>query len=84
MGGRIIMGGCIIIAVRIGFWLFVTVAIFVVGAIGCCAAATSAKIVAVANTAIKNVASITVCRFMFFLTSFIDLSVKMISFNNNF
>ena len=46
-----------------------TVVIFVVGAIGCCAAATSAKIVAVANTAIKNVANITVCRFMFFLIS---------------
>ena len=51
-----------------------TAVIFVVGAIGCCAAATSAKIVAVANTAIKSVANITVCRFMFFLTSDTTLS----------
>jgi len=49
------------------FWLsFMAVAIFVVGATGCCAAATSAKIVAVANTAIKNVANITVCFFTVF------------------
>ena len=42
------------------------VAIFVVGAIGRCAADTSAKIVDVANTAIKNVANITVCFFTVF------------------
>ena len=32
---------------------------------GCCAAATSAKIVDVANTAIRNVANIIVCLFTF-------------------
>ena len=47
-------------------WLGCMVAgLVLVGVIDCCAAATSAKTVAVANTTTKNIATITVCSFIF-------------------